>query len=504
MQSENLADVVHAPSSSTSFAYFRGENSRTIKNGFLHGVLYATRIRVVDGIVKTLLYSERSVSFEEIVNSVVNAAFVHGSSLGASVVVTKFVLLLCAKLQKNGIFDTLLRLVGQQPAPGSARRWTTATPTTSVTFLAAAKDGLFPGQPQDAIVKPRSFSGYSERAGSSSERGWHWAVSGFCSGFLVWGSDSRFHDLMNMYIVSRVIVAAAKWFADRKLRWRENSNVRALVRRLFSASSWAAVMYMYRMRFPLTASLRESMAYLYKDSRVRIRSDTWRENLGTGADFVPYVAVAVWLLKLFPLSPTGLFSRDEASKMREDPGGTSGVPPTSQQPGRMDSASFNFMPTTTRKEASRARAEGEALLSDRLEDDLHMESMSSSSSTQSLRQLESASGRSYLDDGFHHQLPGPRDDSLCEKSSSAYLDSTFSSHSNGDNDLVPTDSNMSMAGSMDSDRLAQRIEQMERGQQASRRGNRGSSTSPYDQLGSSTRRRSRELHAVSSFMMENM
>ena len=38
----------------------------------------------------------------------------------------------------------------------------------------------------------------------------HWAVAGFVGGLLVWGNDTRFNEMMNLYLLSRVIVGFVK------------------------------------------------------------------------------------------------------------------------------------------------------------------------------------------------------------------------------------------------------------------------------------------------------
>ncbi|CAD7934923.1 unnamed protein product [Amoebophrya sp. A120] len=222
--------------------YFPHDNTRTIRNGFFHGILYGTRIRVVDALVKTWLFaSENKVLTPAFfINTITNAAFDHGSSLGLNVA-----------LAKTWLF--LLRR-----------------------------------------ITPGNF-----------ERPWHWFVSGFLSGGIVWGSKSGFHDLMNMYIMSRVLVAFVKRCAGSSnsknvLLFKTTSFQRTVIRRLWAAVCWGTVLYQYHMKYPLTNSLYESMQYLYKDSRMR-KKDTWRDNLGSHADWFPLVAALVWFFKAFPL-----------------------------------------------------------------------------------------------------------------------------------------------------------------------------------------------------------
>eukprot|EP00391_Amoebophrya_sp_Ameob2_P005149 CAMPEP_0178989758 /NCGR_PEP_ID=MMETSP0795-20121207/4556_1 /TAXON_ID=88552 /ORGANISM="Amoebophrya sp., Strain Ameob2" /LENGTH=310 /DNA_ID=CAMNT_0020681203 /DNA_START=29 /DNA_END=960 /DNA_ORIENTATION=+ len=226
--------------------FYQAENGISIRNGFLHGVLYGTRIRVVDAVVKTLLFSY-DVGFAEVVNTVTNIAYDHGSSLGLNVALVKVGLWALRKLTPGG-----------------------------------------------------------------HERPWHWFVSGCFSGSVVWGRKGSFHDLMNMYVMSRVIFAFSKELARTK-PLDFSPDTRQVCRRIWAGVMWGLVLYQFHMKYPLTKSLHDSMLYLYKDSRKKT-GNTWRDNLGSGADWFPMVAAIVWLLKAFPLE-----------RVKPDAGGGSGM-----------------------------------------------------------------------------------------------------------------------------------------------------------------------------------
>lgn len=189
--------------------------------GFRNGLLFGTRIRLVDGFVKALLYHKGSVA--SAVKQVVDITFEHGSSLGTQVCLHKLVLLLLFKIKKQ-------------------------------------------------------------------EEPWHWAIGGVASGALVWGRSTRFNEMLNLYLFSRVLVA-----------WAKTIEVPSLVQRhafrVWSTFIWAAVMYQFRVQQPLQITLVRSMQYLHDDS-LREGWASWGAHLGSGAKSVPYLVLLVSVAKV--------------------------------------------------------------------------------------------------------------------------------------------------------------------------------------------------------------
>jgi hypothetical protein len=104
--------------------------------------------------------------------------------------------------------------------------------------------------------------------------------------------------MLNLYILSRIVMA----FARRKIPLiiGKNNVLRAtgLGRRLYAGVCWAVVIYQFHRRYPLQASLAQSMNYLHEDS-LQKGERSWKKNLGAGASYIPFVAVVVWFLKIF-------------------------------------------------------------------------------------------------------------------------------------------------------------------------------------------------------------
>ena len=72
-----------------------------ILRGARNGILYGTRIRLVDAIVKTLLYSDRALFSRASAERILEATYEHGSSLGLSVAINKLVLVVLAWLARR-------------------------------------------------------------------------------------------------------------------------------------------------------------------------------------------------------------------------------------------------------------------------------------------------------------------------------------------------------------------------------------------------------------------
>lgn len=217
----------------------QNHNLDSIFNGFRNGILYGTRIRVVDALVKTVLYSRKPFLNVETLQKICQDAFEHGSSLGISVAINKSV----AKL---------LEKVTQQ---------------TNVP--------------------------------------WHQAVAGFAGGFLIWGNDSRFNEMMNMYILSRVIMGFFRNEAAKFPKFLRDHGFR-----LYAGVIWAFVLYQFHAKHPLQGSLQSSMSYLHEDSLYKEAKKSWKSNLGVGAKYVPYLAAFVWMVKVI-LGPP-----DEQTKLK--------------------------------------------------------------------------------------------------------------------------------------------------------------------------------------------
>lgn len=189
--------------------------------GARNAILFGTKIRLVDGIVKALLYSKGTLT--DSIKQVVDVTFEHGSSLAAQVFFHKTLLILLRRIQ---------------------------------------------GQ----------------------DRPWHAALGGFIAGALIWGRTSRFNEMLNLYLLSRVLLAFARTVEVPPVV-SNHSN------RAFSALIWAAVMYQFHTKMPLQVTLETTMTYLHHDS-MRYGWKSWGPNLGYGARAVPYVAALVWFLKL--------------------------------------------------------------------------------------------------------------------------------------------------------------------------------------------------------------
>lgn len=209
-------------------------------NAGRNGVLYATRIRFVDGGVKALLYSRTS-TFNAFVK-VLDDTIEHASSLGSFALLYKVLLAIQRRHQRS------------QP--------------------------------------------------------WQPALAGFVGGFLIWGRRTRFNEMINLYISSRVLFALAKALkrqismsvADRRRGMVALPGMPISPFRLWAALTWALLMFQFEEEEPLQSSLASSLRYIYRDSNI-MGQDGWVRNLGVGAKFIPpltaFVVVSRVLSALF-------------------------------------------------------------------------------------------------------------------------------------------------------------------------------------------------------------
>jgi len=189
--------------------------------GFRNAMLLGTRIRLIDGIVKALLFNKGS--WVAAAKQVIDITFEHGFSLGSQVFLHKNILLLLRKLQGR-------------------------------------------------------------------EEHWHSAIGGLIGGALVWGRQTRFNEMLNLYVFARVIVAFGK-----------SQEVPTVLTnhgfRIWAAFTWAMVMFQFRAKRPIQPTLASTMRYLHDDSTLT-GSDSWLKNLGPGGQYFPYVSALVVFLKL--------------------------------------------------------------------------------------------------------------------------------------------------------------------------------------------------------------
>lgn len=104
-----------------------------------------------------------------------------------------------------------------------------------------------------------------DRAGGGG--GMEIAAAGFVGGFLVFGRETAVNSQINMYVLARVIVGAARLAVSKgwiPVRVPEN------VYGIYAGVVWAAVMVLFEFQPEvLQRSLRQSMEYLYHEQERR-------------------------------------------------------------------------------------------------------------------------------------------------------------------------------------------------------------------------------------------
>lgn len=87
-------------------------------------------------------------------------------------------------------------------------------------------------------------------------------IAGFIGGAIMFGTNTPINSQINMYVMSRVIFGIAKLLATQH---ESIANIPHAFT-MFSAVTWALVMYLFEYHAPtLQKSLASSMQYLYKD-----------------------------------------------------------------------------------------------------------------------------------------------------------------------------------------------------------------------------------------------
>lgn len=91
---------------------------------------------------------------------------------------------------------------------------------------------------------------------------WHHAMAGAIGGVTVFGKETPVNTQINLYVASRVVLGAAKYFNDKGFITAPSWTYQA-----FAAIIWAAVMVLFEETpSSLQKSLKQSMHYLYHES----------------------------------------------------------------------------------------------------------------------------------------------------------------------------------------------------------------------------------------------